>query len=242
MFLTIGSLKGAPGATTTAVGLAALWPGEPAVLVEADPAGGDLAARFGGSVEPGLTTLAAAGRSGARVVLSEHTQLLPVGVSAVLAPPGDAAAAAVGALASSGRAVLAGHPAVVDLGRLAQGGPGMALAAASDRLLLVIRPTAEEQAQLAARLPWLIEATSGRLSLVLTGGGPYSARQITDAYGLPVAAHLTWHPITAGVLSGRTTSRFWRSLRLARQLAVLASELETSAERPIAPRISGATR
>ncbi|MEV6523194.1 hypothetical protein AB0M43_14685 [Longispora sp. NPDC051575] len=242
MFLTIGSLKGSPGATTIAVGLAAQWPGEPAVLLEADPAGGDLAARFGGSVEPGLTTLAAAGRSGARAVLAEHTQLLPVGVSAVLAPPGDAAAAAVGALAASGRAVLAGHPAVVDLGRVSQGGAGMALAAASDRMLLVIRPTMEEQAQLAARLPWLVHATSGRVSLVLTGGGPYSARQITDAYGLPVAAHLAWHPTTAGILSGRTTSRFWRSLRLARQLAILASELESATGRPLVPYPAGATR
>ncbi|WP_412538649.1 hypothetical protein R8Z50_22690 [Longispora sp. K20-0274] len=242
MFLTIGSLKGSPGATTISVGLAALWPGEAAVMVEADPAGGDLAARFGGCVEPGLTTLAAAGRSGARAVLSEHAQLLPVGVSAVLAPPGDAAAAAVGALATSGRTVLAGNPVVVDLGRVSQGGAGMALAAASDMFLLVIRPTVEEQAQLAARLPWLVAATSGRLSLVLAGGGPYSARQITDAYGLPVAAHLAWHEGTAGVLSGRTTSRFWRSLRLARQLSVLAGDLEAAPVRPFVSRPAGATR
>ena len=45
----VGSLRGAPGATTLAMGLAAAWPattGRRCVVVEADPNGGVLAARF----------------------------------------------------------------------------------------------------------------------------------------------------------------------------------------------------
>ncbi|WP_018352070.1 hypothetical protein [Longispora albida] len=244
MFLTIGSLKGSPGATTVAVGLTALWPGGQAVLVEADPAGGDLAARFAGTVDPGLTTLAAASRTGTHTSLADHAQQLAgIGAHAVLAPPGDTATAAATALASASRTVLAqaGHPVIADVGRLTQGGPGLVLAAASDLLLLVIRPTVDEQAQLAARLPWLIDSTAGRLGLVLSGAGPYTARQISDSYGLQVHAHLSWHENTAGVLSGRTTSRFWQSMRLAKQLAALAADLAAPAGRHAAPR-TGASR
>src|SRR5437763_930180 len=51
------------GVSTLALAVAARWP-QPgaALLVEADPAGGDLAARFGLRPAPGLTSAAAAGR------------------------------------------------------------------------------------------------------------------------------------------------------------------------------------
>ena len=52
--------KGAPGATTTALGLASAWTGQQRVVVEGDPDGGVLAARLGLGYEPGLVTVAAA--------------------------------------------------------------------------------------------------------------------------------------------------------------------------------------
>ena len=83
-------MKGSPGVTSTALALAAVWP-RPVVLLEADPAGGDLAYRcnaaHGGPVyaSKGLVTLAAAVRGGVPGpdVLVEQAQLLACGVNLV---------------------------------------------------------------------------------------------------------------------------------------------------------------
>src|SRR3982074_1468642 len=53
--IAIASDKGAPGVTTAALALAAVWP-RPVLLAECDPAGGDLVYRFpavgGGPLDP----------------------------------------------------------------------------------------------------------------------------------------------------------------------------------------------
>ncbi|WP_344309775.1 hypothetical protein [Fodinicola feengrottensis] len=60
MLVVLVSLKNSPGTTTTTVALAALWPHRHwTPVIEADPAGGDLACRLGLSEHPGLTSLAA---------------------------------------------------------------------------------------------------------------------------------------------------------------------------------------
>jgi hypothetical protein len=65
--VAVCSTKGSPGVTTLACALAASWPStRRVVLVEADPAGGDLAVRFGLHRRPGLTTLAIALRDAPR--------------------------------------------------------------------------------------------------------------------------------------------------------------------------------
>ncbi len=48
VLVAVASVKGSPGVTTLCVALAACWP-DPAgaIVVEADPAGGDVAMRFG---------------------------------------------------------------------------------------------------------------------------------------------------------------------------------------------------
>ncbi len=67
--VTFLSAKGSPGVTTTALLAAALWP-RPALLLEADPAGGDVAARVpaadGGLLDTsrGLLPLLTAARRG----------------------------------------------------------------------------------------------------------------------------------------------------------------------------------
>ena len=43
--IAVAADKGAPGVTTTALALAAVWP-RPVLLAECDPAGGDLVYRF----------------------------------------------------------------------------------------------------------------------------------------------------------------------------------------------------
>ena len=65
--VAVASVKGAPGVTTTALALAAAWPaavdgGVRPVVVEADAAGGDVAARLGLPHAPGLLDVAVAAR------------------------------------------------------------------------------------------------------------------------------------------------------------------------------------
>ena len=67
-----------------------VWPGErQRLLVEADPAGGMLAAAAGLRPEPGLVSLAAAARRHDEpVVAFEHCQALPDGIPVLCGPPG----------------------------------------------------------------------------------------------------------------------------------------------------------
>src|SRR5205807_7327841 len=76
--IALASVKASPGVTTAALALGAVWPvPRQAVVVELDPLGGDLAARFGLAFEPGLLTLAAAVRRKDRAAaLQEHVQQL----------------------------------------------------------------------------------------------------------------------------------------------------------------------
>ena len=90
MIVTVQHHGGAPGATTIASLLARHWPGEqPRTLVEADPAGGVLAARWhtahGLRHEPGLLNLAAA-RTLTEHVVDEATQPLTEQLGVIVAP------------------------------------------------------------------------------------------------------------------------------------------------------------
>jgi len=85
--LSIFSIKGAPGVTTLACLLGAAWPEPGAVaVVEADPAGGDLAARFGLSVHRGWSSLiSSTRRSEEAPSLDPHLQELPGGLPVLVA-------------------------------------------------------------------------------------------------------------------------------------------------------------
>jgi hypothetical protein len=127
--VAVVSAKGSPGVTTCAVLLAAVWP-TPAVLVEADPSGGDLRCWYtdpsGRPLRPdvGVVSLLAAhtltGHAADRT-LAGHAQQLPGGLPVLVGPSGpDQAEALHGPWPRLGAAV-AGHDgdALVDLGRLA---------------------------------------------------------------------------------------------------------------------------
>jgi hypothetical protein len=72
--VSLASVRGAPGVTTTSILLASTF--DRWVVVEADLDGGVLAVRYGLGREPGLTTL----RSRCRPILTrgEHTRKMPV--------------------------------------------------------------------------------------------------------------------------------------------------------------------
>lgn len=88
MLLTLFSAKGSPGVTSSALAIAALWPRR-AVLIEADPTGGDVAFRCraatGGALaeRPNVLSLASAMRAGGTARLSDWTQSLSCGVDVI---------------------------------------------------------------------------------------------------------------------------------------------------------------
>ena len=94
-YIAFASAKGSPGVTTAVAALAATWPVDRELLVaEVDPAGGDLVVRFDLATEPGLVSLAAAGR---RELGPETLRRRTRRTSAVAGPAGDDVPAAPGA-------------------------------------------------------------------------------------------------------------------------------------------------
>ncbi|GAB3469085.1 hypothetical protein AB1207_21445 [Kineococcus endophyticus] len=156
--VTFLSAKGSPGVTTTALLATALWP-RPALLLEADPAGGDVAARVlaadGGLLDTsrGLLPLLTAARRGldaASVV--EQAQPVAGGSRVVLGLSGPEQAAAAGrgwAALAAAVAELSGPSAadgdlrstdvLVDAGRVGAAPVHLDLLRASDCVVLLVR-------------------------------------------------------------------------------------------------------
>lgn len=90
------------GTTTTAVALAAAWPGGRGVVAECDPDGGCLALAAELAADPGLASLAVAARPGLTVgLLTGQLQRLGGGAPVLVGPAGpDQAAQAVAATAA----------------------------------------------------------------------------------------------------------------------------------------------
>lgn len=241
MLIAVGSVKGSPGVSTFCLALASRWPGTGRrVLAECDPAGGDLAARYGLPLSPGLVSLAAAHRGGdaAGAGLESvwwHTQVLPGGLSVLVAPPGgEQTRAALAALAGSGDHPLVqaaadpGSVVIVDAGRLDAGSAALGLVRAADQLLLLCPATASDLAHLAARLEE-VSGWSERVGLLLVGAG-YPDSEVARELGMPVMARIPTDPVEAATLTGRTPPRrrpFTRAT-LSRTVAQVATALATS--------------
>ncbi|MEU4651670.1 BTAD domain-containing putative transcriptional regulator [Nocardia fluminea] len=91
LLIAVAGLSPRAGTTTTTVALAHTWPGpEAALIVEADPAGGQLADMVGADPLLGLASLARRTNSGQRItadLLAQHVQFLPGGEALLAAPP-----------------------------------------------------------------------------------------------------------------------------------------------------------
>jgi hypothetical protein len=228
MLVALESAKGPSGVTTFAVALAAVWPREAPIVIEADCAGGDLGAWHWLPDSPGVASLAMQARTGG-VTLDQHLTRLPCGVDVVLAPAGrHPATVAVGLLMEADLGLWAKErPTIADVGRLEPGAPSAALVEQADAVLVVSRGDEGSLLRLAdADLP------TGRSRLVLVGGSPYSPAEIVDRTGLEVAVEVPWDEHAAGIVSGRRrVRRGWTRRGLpaaARALAVsLAYHLST---------------
>lgn len=213
------SVKHAPGVTTAAVALAAAY-GDGAVVVEADPAGGDIAARSRLTLEPGLLTLAAAGRRvGTALDFSPHVQSLPGGGDVVVAPVDPDLATA--AITTTAPRVAAAHGAqftIIDCGRFSVESPARPVIRSADVAVVVIEPTVAGVEHLRARVGGLDRPILGRLAALLVGDRPYGAAEVEHAVGIPVLGSLAVDPRSVAAIyagSGARRSMLVRSARSA---------------------------
>ena len=206
--LTLCSAKGAPGVTTLACVLGAVWPAHRSVVVaECDPSGGDLAGRFSLSTRVGMTSLVLAGRHG--MAQSEdhtgHTQALPGGLDVLIAPTGaDSATALDRELGFSSTALIAGDTDLLaDCGRLLPGATGQEkMIGDADRVLLLVRPDVAgiSHAQWAGtRLRGLAPS---RFSVVIAGAGEFTAREVAGELDAPVIGSIPIDPAGALMAGG----------------------------------------
>lgn len=208
--------SGAPGATTLACMLGAVWPsGRPVIVAECDPSGGDIAARFGLSTEAGMSSLVVARRSheGAEDASGwdRHLQLLPGGLGVLVGPVGGDAGAAVDKELASARLILPSTDVIADCGRLDVHAVGQQrVVREADRVVLVAR----SEASAIAHGRWTADRISGirggdvdGLGLVVTGRSGFKASDVAGAIGVEMLGILPWDPAGAAMLGGQPGSR-----------------------------------
>jgi DNA-binding SARP family transcriptional activator/cellulose biosynthesis protein BcsQ len=195
LLIAVAGLGPRAGTTTTAVALARAWPGrEAALVVEADPAGGQLAELVGTDPYLGLASLARTIDPNAPVQADqvlEHVQFLPNGVPVLAAPPGpDATRAGLTASLLAGthaswRAL--GATVFADCGAPEPDSALNPILAAADACLVVVRADYIDPARAARRILRLTEGCRHR-GVLLIGASPHN--DFATALALPVLGAL----------------------------------------------------
>lgn len=213
MLVSLASATGAPGVTTTALGLGLNWP-RPVVLVEADAKGGSglLAGFFRGQLDqPGLVDL----------VLAQRSDLVAEALPRLLYPVPDSSASVLfgsrsheqaGGVAALWQPLLdalreleaTGADVIVDAGRLGLPGWPRPLVFGSDVALLLV---GSDLPGLAASRSWAAalaaEEVPGHTTrlLIVGEGRPYSRQELARSLGVPVLGSVEFAPDQARVYS-----------------------------------------
>ncbi len=198
--IAVGSVTGAPGATTLALALALQLAVEPdgapgPILLDADVDGGDLALRLGLDPIPGLGTLALAGRHGldedTLVAHSQRARGLP-GVDVVPGIAGRAQAPTLEWVASplAALAPRCRRPLLVDVGRVGAATSSRPILTAADRVLVVCR--SDTASVVHARSGMAALAAAGLTSsAVVVAGEHHLSGELAAALGRPIAAAIS---------------------------------------------------
>lgn len=254
--ISVMSAKGAPGATTTALLLANLWPA-PSVLVDADPLGGDVALRLmsqsGRALDQdrGLMSLLPPARRGlSPEMVAQHAQVAYGGQLVVAGLPGPeqsvAAAPLWPALAKAFGAVP-DRDVVADLGQVHGRSAHLAMVEQSDVLVCVFRPSAWSVIHTSRRLLGLAElARSTQLRVGIVGvGGQREAEDLRNG-AASIVNRLDWvedlgtislDPKAVAMYEGGTTHRPERTMlvRSAREVADRLYESLGQTATPVEP-------
>ncbi|WP_067902636.1 BTAD domain-containing putative transcriptional regulator [Nocardia vaccinii] len=244
LLIAVTGLGPGTGVTTTTVALARAWPGpDAAVVVEADPRGGQLAQLAGVDPYRGLASLARAARSpNRRVRIAEHVQLLPGGVGLLASPPGaDARKAGWVTTLLTGRehdrrlGDLAAWRAVgasvfADCGTAGSGSALDPIVALADACLIVLDTDLTDPG-IAGQQIRDLAARSGHPGVLLIGAAPDS--DYATALEVPVLAGLPREPQSATALLA--PPRLWpRRNRLLRAAHPIAASVELQLRPPAA--------
>ena len=237
MIIAVASRKASPGVTTLTGLLATYWREADVArfIVEADPSGGTLAARWSEahnlSWNPGLIELSTSRVEHNSLSLATITQLVAQNVFVAAAPPSPGQVInALTVMGDPGAAALAAAPGIrcfVDCGRLTSQSPALPLARRAAVTLLVCRPDLEEIHGLLAGVVEL-SSLNCKLGLVLVGDGQWSPQEIAARAEIDLLGHIPFEERAArlfktkGLLAGRG---FQRS-GLARSVEELASSLQ----------------
>ncbi|GAA2537028.1 hypothetical protein [Pseudonocardia hydrocarbonoxydans] len=241
MLVGLVSAKGSPGVTTTALALASVWP-RTALVLDADPFGGDVRAGLGGGDWPGSAGLAEA-VADLRVVGIDEALRRRAHQPAPWAPPVLAGLGCVGqATALPWRRIgseLGGlHDAdvVADCGRFAVADGVDDLLKCCNAVVLVTRSSLRA-VRAASRVAPLLGQALGippgdpRLSvLVVASDEPYAAHEVAQACRTTLLGEVTDDPRGASVWSdGDRPGRWFRRSPLqrdAKRLAVKLTDLD----------------
>ncbi len=224
--IAVTGVSGAVGVTATSLAIATWWPDGGAGMVEADPSGGDVAARWGRSFHPGLIDVATAADAGGNgeeplVYGVQHLEVARRTVGVVCAPPGGrqvvAALPVVSPPASKALNPATGV-AVVDVGRLWPDSPAWGLVEYADLTLFLVEGTVSAVAHLRSHLAILDSLRTGPV-LVVCAGGDYLPGDVAAALQeYPKAAVIGSLPPVAVVygaargIARRRAARSWANL------------------------------
>lgn len=241
--VALTSASGSPGVTTTALGMALLWP-RPVLLIEADPTGGSglLAGYFRGTTEyvTGMIELALTSSDLADALADVARPIEGTHVSYVAGTRSHTQAGALRELWSPLAEALAdleptGQDVIVDAGRLGLAASPAPLLEKADLSLILSRTTLPA---LSALRSWAATMQRPALDwhqsgLVLVGDGqPYSARDVATVVDLPVIASLPDDPTSAAVFSrGTPPSRKFENGPLSRGLRAAIAAIHSTISR-----------
>lgn len=236
--IAFASVKGSPGVTTLTCLVAAKWPTVPApIIVECDPAGGDLAARFELSSRGGWSSLVTAlRREGSRATVEEHLQRLPGGLDVLVGADSTAATdhTAVSHVLDPSKQPGA-RDLLVDLGRLPVGDDVAARwLGESDEYVLVSRADSASLISVHLRTASFAERSGRKPGLVVVGPRGHRDEEIEAFTGMRLLARVPWDSTAAAAASGeRGGGRRLSRSRLVASAAALASELAQNSSAPV---------
>lgn len=245
MNVALGSVRGAPGVTSWTLLLAAAWPSEPdrrRVVLEADPDGGVLGARYGVGVEPGAITFVTALHRHTKgpFDVDDHGRLLDERVLLIPGPESPDLAHSVWKEEARPTAVVMAmtkeHDWFVDCGRLSIDAVSTGFTQLSSLNVIVAGAATEDLLQLPPVVRRL-EATGGPVAVIVVGKPAHGVAEIAQFLGtdhihvVPAVRNLASE--TAAVFRARGGRRSWlwrRAVGVAADLHVLALREHEPAE------------
>ena len=223
------SMKGAPGVTTLTCLVGATWPPDRKVaVIEGDPSGGDLAARYHLSSRDGWPSFNATARRAEATTFESHLQQLPGGLDVLVGMRGllgiDAARSVRALYECVVESPSSPWDLLVDLGRLSPG-TSETWMDLSDRVVVCARNDAASLMQVREKAPLVLERCRGGVCLAVVGGGVYSNSEIEGFTGLPILGECPFDHVAAAVTAGERSGRRLHRSPLVTAATAFASNL-----------------